>query len=436
MITVSCFHQLSAATAWRDSINALNLASDRPDPFSSFEFYEHCLRFPADQSPAPELWLLLALKDGALLGCLALKRCIDRVLGRPVARLVLLTAQRSDRPRLVVRDGDAAAVADAIYRYLLGRHREWSLLEFQQQDEGSTLTHAVAVGRGYQCRQWPNEANASIAIRWTSGSGYLADLPKKHRAAVRRSLRLLSARGRVECLSSDDARLTPLLFELYREVERQSWKAATATGFDDNGGWCDYYRGLLASDRPMPIRVDVLLLDGRPIAGLISGLFANSGYALHIVHDERDADLAPGSAVMFLGVQRAIVEGRDAFHLLWGYGYYKRRWLAALSETRSLQVYRTGSLLLLRRRLGDLRRRLRGETAAAETTLSNPARPSRDRPAAGAGAAPVPLASPRQAALAASFIAGGGECLSSAQFAAMMPLPNRSRDVAKASLSR
>jgi hypothetical protein len=440
LITVRCLHSLADAGPWRDAINALNLVSDRPDPFASFEFYRHCLDFPADQRTSPDLWLLLAHRDEALVGCLALKRSVDRMLGWPVARLTLLTAHRADRPRLVARAADAEAVADAMFGYLLGRQREWSLLEFQQQDPGSSLA-AAADRTGHTRRQWPNESNASIAIRWPDVESYCRDLHRKQRGNLKRGMHDLMAAGTVQCLSSDRTELTPVLFHLYRDVERRSWKAATPTGFDDNRGWRDYYEGLLAGDSPMRIRIDVVLLDGEPIAGLVSGQFANSSFALHIAHDERHAQLSPGSTVLFLGVQRAIAEQRDAFHLLWGYGYYKRRWLAELTETRSVQIYRNGSLLLKRRQLGDLRRRLRGDPVQAETTQWNPARQTlKGRDATGQVAdhadrqAVPPETRARQRLLARGFIAAGGECRSVRELAALLPSPGPAREASSATV--
>ena len=45
------------------------------------------------------------------------------------------------------------------------------------------------------------------------------------------------------------------------------------------------------------------------------------------------------------------------FNLLWGFGYYKTRWLAEMSETQSLQIYRIGTPFFWRRVLGDLDKR-------------------------------------------------------------------------------
>ncbi len=425
-IVVHCFYRLSAAASWREAINALNLASDRPDPFSSYEFYDHTLSQPELFPPGARLWLLLAFQGEQLLGCLPLRLQDEQVLGLRARRLGLLTAHVSDRPRLVVRPGDEQPVSAAIYDYLLSRRSEWSLLEFQQQDAATALLPLPPLSRLCQHRQWPNEANGNIAIRWESLAGYFAALSKKFRSNLSRQMRLLLAAGEVELLASSDPETMPALFELYCSIESHSWKARTRAGFGNDARQSGYYTGLMAADQPMQLSIQVLLLDGLPIAGLICGGFGSSLYALHIVYDDRLARLAPGSAILFLGVRAAIVGGYGCFSLLWGYGYYKSRWLAEMSETRSVQIYQLGSAHFLRRLLGDLDRSWRGKAPAETPTLSNPARDEVDKPEATLpDHASIRFASREEreghAARVRQVRAGRGEFLGALQLAALMP---------------
>ncbi len=429
MIVVHCFHQLEAAADWRDAIDALNLASDRPDPFSTYAFYAHVLRQPALFPPGARLWLLLACDEsGVLRGCLPLRLREQRVLGRRSQRLDLLTAEVSDRPRLLLRSGDEQPVSTAMFDYLLSRRREWTLLEFQQQDADSALRPPSSVLRHCRQRYWPNAANGNISIRWPSLAGYYAALSKKLRSNLSRQMRQLLAAGEVELLASSDPDTLPALFALYCSVESHSWKARTDAGFDHATQLGRHYHGLIAGDPPMALGIQLLLLDGLPIAGLICAGFGSHCYALHIVYDERLARLAPGSAILFLGVRAAISGGYRCFSLMWGYGYYKARWLAAMSDTRSVQFYRPFGSHDLRRRLGDLGRRWR--PGAATAALSNPARDSLDRPGATLpdqawAEYADPARQERHAALVRTVRAGRGEFLDATQLAALMPFETR-----------
>lgn len=425
MIEIRCCHNLMDAATLRQEINAVNLASVRPDPFSTFEFYENFLRhgeWPAGIK-SPRLWLLLAFRDGELIGYAALKRSVHWVLGLRAAKLDWLTAYAVDRPHVVARSGQAGPVAAALYAYLLERKQEWSLLEFQQQEPGSPLRPPTTTAAGaLRFRDWPNMANGTIPIRWNSTAEYFAALSKKARSNVSRQMRTLMAAGEVQVLTSSDPRVLPALFELYRGIEPHSWKAQANAAIGRNRQSVAYHTGLMDPAQPMRLVIQLLLLDGRPIGGLICGAYGRGLYALHIVYDERQARLAPGSAILLMGVRLAI-EGRyDFFNLLHGFGYYKERWLAEMSEFRSLQVYRIATPFFWRRVLGDAMRRCLGRAEKPAALLFNPAR--RDPASPGTEAA-APAVDPgervRHAALVERALRGSGEFLSALQLAAVLP---------------
>jgi hypothetical protein len=430
MIEVRCFHSLADAQPFRDAMNALNLASTRPDPFSTFEFYGNFLRNAAPIAAAarPRLWLLLAFSDDRLVGYLALKLRRFRVLGLSAGKLDLLTAFKADRPHLVVAGDVVAAVRAAMYAHIFSRTNEWSLLELEQQDATSALLPLPpeAIARGCSFQQWPNVATGAIAVRSRSLAEYFSALSRKFRADVRRQMRTLLAAGEVQLLTSSDPQTLLPLFELYRSVEARSWKARTDAAFAGRNRWIEYYSGLMDGAQPMRVAIHVLLLDGVPIAGLITGAFGKGLYALHMVYDERFSRLAPGSALMLMGMRVAVDGGYDFFDLLQGFGYYKTRWLAEMTETQSLQIYRIGSPFYWRRVLGDAKRRWFGAAVTKATALANPARRAvaRDEPA-DALASGTPGASSGErthyAALIAQVKQGRGEFLSSLQLAAALP---------------
>ena len=350
------------------------------------------------------------------------------MLGIPAARLDLLTAYKADRPHVVAAGDNVAAVAAAVYAYVLGRSKEWSLLELQQQDAASALRPVPPQATSGACsfQQWPNLATGAIAVRWPSLAEYFSALSKKFRSDVRRQMRALLAAGEVQLLTSSDAETRPPLFELYRSVEAHSWKAGTDAGFAGGTQWMEYYTGLMDRSQPMRVAVHVLLFDGVPVAGLITGAFGKGLYALHTVYDERFSRLAPGSALMFMGMRFAIQGGYGFFDLLQGFGYYKTRWLAEMTETHSLQIYRVGTPFYWRRLLGDAKRRLFGAAFTQEAPVVNPSRRrvARDEPA-DTLASGTPVASSAEHAHYAALIAqvkhGRGEFLSSLQLVAALP---------------
>jgi CelD/BcsL family acetyltransferase involved in cellulose biosynthesis len=429
LIEVRCLHTLQEIGTLREQIDALNLASERPDPFSTFEFYENYLRneerFPGRGLLRP--WFLLAFATGRLVAYLALKQAAHRVMGLRALQIDWLTAHTADRPHLVAEPGYANEASEAFYAYLLKRKPEWSLLEFQQQDDASPLfpPSAAIDLKGCRIRQWPNMENGTIPVRWNTIDEYFRAFSKKFRSNVSRQMRTLLSAGKVEFLMSSDPAITPYLFELYRVIEPRSWKSKADAAIGRDPKWVAYYKGLLGARQPMRLSIHVLLLDGMPIAGLINGSFGKGLYALHIVYDQGLSRLAPGAAVLLMGMRHAI-DGRYAFFdLLWGFGYYKTRWLAEMTRTRSVQIYRRGGMFFWQRMLGDVKRRLLGRRTGEEPALFNPA--SRDvgevQATSRAALAPEMNADERRrvAALVARVRQGQGEFLSPQGLASIMP---------------
>ncbi len=435
MIDVRCFGNLAQLESLRGQINSLNQAAGRPDPFSTFEFFEAFLQHdqPDAQGQVLHLWFLTAFEGARLVGYMALKQETHRVLGMLASKLEFLVTHDADRPHLVARTEDAPAVSEAFYAYLLKRRGEWTFLEFREQDATSRLFPPPTAAKlgGYAVRQWPGLENGTIHVRWNTLEAYFQSFSKRFRSNVSRQMRSLLGAGQVEYLSSSDPAATPALFEIYQGIEQRSWKADAGAAIGRHPQWAGYFGDLLAAGQPMHVSIHILLLDGTPVAGLITGAFGAGLYALHIVFDDSLRRLAPGSAMLLMGMRQAI-EGRFAFvNLLSGFGYFKARWQAEMSSTRNAQIYRVGTPYFWRRVSGDLARGLRGAAGPRRLALSNPARRAAAQaagsaPDAGLRTAGTPVADRRRtAALIARAREGRAEFLSAAELAALMPFAAR-----------
>ncbi|BAV34120.1 hypothetical protein SCL_1822 [Sulfuricaulis limicola] len=432
MIEVRCFHAFEEAEALRNEVNALNLVSARPDPFSTFEFFENFLRhdeyFPGGRGV--RLWFLAAFLDGRLAGYLALKQVTRKILGLRTSQIGFLVTHDTDRPHVVARPEHLIRVSEAFYAYLLGRKQEWSVLEFQQQDDTSTLfpPPATVSLEGYLVRPWPSLENGTIQVRWGTLHEYFKALAKNSRHNVKRQVHHLLAAGNVELLASSDPAITPALFELYRGIERRSWKSKANAIIGRHPERVEYVKGLLDARQPMRISIEILLFDGHPIAGFIRGAFMQGLYALQMVYDDRLRHLAPGSALQLMAMRQAI-DGRHTFlNLLSGFGYFKVRWLAEITETRIAQIYRVGSLPFWHRKLGDWKRRVFVAKSKEAPMSFNPVRRDVNRQENGPaepGKLPDFQTSPEERASIAALITevrkGRGEFLSATELAAVMP---------------
>src|SRR5690348_15060540 len=136
---VRCFHTLREMAPFREDVNALNLVSSLPDPFSTFEYFENLIlygRLTADNGW--RVWFLAAFEDDRLIGYMALKEKMRTMWGRRVVTLCFLAEHDADRPHVVAHPDDVPAVTAAFYGYLNSR-RDWDFLELQQQDDSSSL---------------------------------------------------------------------------------------------------------------------------------------------------------------------------------------------------------------------------------------------------------------------------------------------------------
>ena len=377
-LSLSCFRSFAEAAPWREALDAINIASPRPDPFSTFDFlkhyYQHDEYFPGGKGFT--LWLLVVFRGNEPIGYLPLKHTEERVLGLQASKVSFLVLHDTDRPHLVARNADESAVAAVCFRWLAVHDADWSVLEFHQQEAGSPLAQLppeLPAGR-YRLAHWECHENSTLRMRWPSLAAYYAELSPNLRSSLARLSRRLSETGSTEVVSTRDPACLPALFELYLEVEERSWKANVGAGVCRSPLRENYMRELMRNRKLLEIDIKILLLDGVAISGIMTGAFGSSRYLLQLSYDAALAKLGPGSPMLALCVRDSLLEGRAAFNFLNGFAFYKTRWLAEVTPTRIVQFYRRGSLPDWRRRVGDLKRRLDRRQENQPAVYGNPQR--------------------------------------------------------------
>ncbi len=356
------FHALEAVAPLRAELDALNRASRRPSPFCTLEFFQNYLAhdefYPGGEGLT--VWFLVAYESGRPVGYLPLRLVHEQVAGVATPKLEFLATHDVERPHLVARPEDERRCAQAFYAHLLERKSEWSMLELKQLEPGSPLfplpngldLHAHYV-RPFECM--PVHV---IPNHYTDVLGYLEAMNKKFRTNTRRQMRNLLSAGTVTYLSSRDPAALPALLDLYLHVEQRSWKAKVQGTIGRDPRRVEFFRGLAGADQPFRLEVGLLLLDGAPIAGSISGEFERRSYALQVAYDERLARLSPGSVLFAMMMKQAIDRHAECLNLMSGFSYYKTHWLAEEVDCQTAQVFRVGSPLFYRALLGELKRTL------------------------------------------------------------------------------
>lgn len=345
-------------------LDAIALASRRPAPFDTFAYLQAFLANDEHAKPGREVLFLVASEAGSPIGFLPLQRVRERLLGVPHTTLQFLVTHDNDRPRVIARPEDEARCAEAFYHHLLEVERGWDLLQLQEQDAESALRElprSLRLSR-YRVRRFPTNPSSRLALGGRSLSDYLRDLREarpSRATTLEKRIRRLFREGRIElCLAADQVSLEGM-FDLYLDLEKRSWKSKVDGHIGRHPKRIAFFRRLLEPDQPMRMGVSLMLLDGLPIAGLVTGTFAGESYFFEEAFDEGFKDLAPGNVMTLLLVRDAIEQGCRAIDMLGNYAYYKQQWLATVTETESVQLFRKGTLVDLKALAGEAWRWLR-----------------------------------------------------------------------------
>jgi CelD/BcsL family acetyltransferase involved in cellulose biosynthesis len=187
---------------------------------------------------------------------------------------------------------------------------------------------------------------------------FFRTLPGDFRNTVGRMTRRLCRAGRVEVVSCSDPSAARALLDLYLDLEQRSWKIAAKAGITRNPERLAFFESLCAPDQKLELVYDFILLDGVPIAAMMSGIFLDLYYAFETTYDSAYGDLSPGTLTWLMAIRHGIARGLRSYNLQNAYSYYKERWNGLSTPTQAVQVFRVPSLPFLKAQAGAWKRRL------------------------------------------------------------------------------
>ncbi len=358
---------------WRQQMNALNMRSFRPCPFSTVEYLRSYVEYDEFTEPGELAPLvLLATENNCLRGYLPLRCTQESFLGSAHPKITTLTTHDCDRPHVVAEAPDLERCHALFYRHVFSAER-WDFLELVDQDEANgafPLPASLALGRHYVRRQ-PAVANATIPIAYNNLGSYYRAIRRKVRLNLARVVRRLMTAGSVEWLWASSANDVQLLLEDYMRIEQRSWKHAVRGTICRDPRRVAFFRTLAAEEQPMRLCVGLVVLDGLPVAGMVVGLFGDGLFGLQMCFDEQYAALAPGQLLLLLVVRQAIMLRCRFINLLHGSFHYKERWLAEVTPTWNVQVFRRNSALYAKARAGNIKHAARMLLAAPAPVACN-----------------------------------------------------------------
>lgn len=374
-VEVRALGSLDELTPFAETLDRLNLEARRPSPFAALPYIRAFVASDEYDDGSYRPLLLVALSGGQPIGWVPLRRRRVKTAGVPSTLIEFLVAHDNERPELIARPADEERCAAAFLDHLVHRERGWSHIELIEQDAASPLARVAERVPGFWVRRFENNPNGTIQVKWQNGGEYYRALSKNFRKALRNGLNRLFAQGKVEFVSSWDTEATNRLLDIHLEIEGRSWKGEAAAGISRHQRRVAFFRSLLAPSQPMKMSFRALLLDGVPIASECNGDFHGAWYSFEGTYDESFYDYSPGHFLFLMSMREALAMGARSVNLLNNYAYAKQRFLADITPTAAVQIYRPATLPWTKARLGDLKRRLVGKPTGQADVAYNLAKP-------------------------------------------------------------
>lgn len=432
-LAVQSFSGLAALEQFAEQIDALNLSSARPNPYSSADFLRCFARYNEYALDSDEIRLYTVRDQDRLIGCLPLRRAVDHFGPLRGVRICFLAPFDIDQPGLLCAPEHEERVARAIVWHVRDHEAQFGMLELLGQRPDSVLYQVMhqAANARFRVRDIEVEPFNEIPMVWPDVQSYFRALSSNMRRDAARSARLLFDAGTTELVFAEGAQATSAWFDAYLDLENRSWKQSAAKAIARDARRVEFYRRLVAGHAGFTPSFIGILIDGFLVAGALNG--SNAGapaqargmWGLEIAYDASYADLNPGQLLLLLGVHATLQRKERFFNLLQNFSYYKRRWKAETIAVKNVQLVRRWSLHNLRGTLGDLVRRLRSSQAPTPAG----ARGQRDKESAdGARRTPVRPDRTQARAMAAQALAYDGpgiQRLSQAQFCELLPFDAR-----------
>ena len=244
----------------------------------------------------------------------------------------------------IVQERHKPALLQRLYRYLFNEARgEWDMLTLSDVPaESSTLdlwnelfAEAGKVGEVVRMTSCP-----VVRLPRDVGS-YRAGLGRNRRYTLQRKTKCLAEAGRVHFTRATNPADVEAAFESVVALHQQRWSPRPGGGVFADERAKRFHRDIVRvlSERGRA-SLDLLLLDGRPIAG-IYGFVYQGAYYFYLPGFAPDVlpKASPGLLVLYHRIQQAICDGERMVDLLQGAQPYKLEWSNDIRRSITLRYY-------------------------------------------------------------------------------------------------
>jgi CelD/BcsL family acetyltransferase involved in cellulose biosynthesis len=281
--------------------------------------------------------VLIARENDRMIGfCPTFMRRSGRA-SRLLRRISFPTHGTSPPFELVIEDGREDVIAAFVEHWK--KSSDWHLIELQNVP-ATSQTEAMletAVSRA-GLRLTSIKQRTSLYVRAVgTWEQYWRSIPKKSRAASKRSQRLCSELGEVRIVAyptdfDDTGRAT----EWIRDITRRSWKTrdeSTGAGTSMAAYVADLVGGGL-------LEILFVQINNRPVAYLINILYKRQLNAFHTAYDLDYMPQGPSVLLLHHSIQECFQMGYSLYDLLGERQLHVRRWSSTFMQYSDLRITR------------------------------------------------------------------------------------------------
>jgi len=214
----------------------------------------------------------------------------------------------------LLADGDPETVVAVLLSHLEGTRRG-ARIRLRCCDAASA---AVAAIGGQAPRSLVRRKDSTPIIRLEGGwDAYLASRPRHLRHELTRKRKRLDLEWDAKWIGVADAAGVERAMTDVLRIERNSWKDREGTSLVSEPSAAAFYNRVARSCAPRGWwRVELLYLDGQPVAHLLAAVYRGTYYALKTSYDEAYRAWSPGIVLFQHVIHSAFEEGLATFDFL------------------------------------------------------------------------------------------------------------------------
>jgi hypothetical protein len=376
-LSVSAMDGVAGLEKYAPEIDALNAASERPNPFLSGGFLVAYAR-RCEYGSSRSVERLFLIREGSrLIGCFPMlirpdaTQAGSRSIKSMFRCMMFLGYIDTDQPTIISAPQDRDRCGQALVDHLCQHSADWDLVHLTGQLRSGPLYKAAHAASSWKIRVRDIHVAPynEIQIHWNDLGSYFRSLSQKMRSNISRQARKLYGAGEVRLFYADGAQCVSAWFDAYCDLDSRSWKDGTAGSIRRHPGRVQLYRDIAAGNGGFEPSFIGIVLDGVLVAGLILGsnLLAaphqHGIWALEMAYAGSHSKLGPGQLLFLLAMGQAIEQRHRHLNFMQNFDHYKHRWGATQINVTDVQIIRQFSLRNAFAVLGDLRRWMRRRTA-------------------------------------------------------------------------